>query len=93
MTGFEQERKRHKAEIRGMILEHIQNVSKFDRARVANIIAKTFEDPETTVRELTDFIHETRMQILNLAVPNGDTPEERVKTFLNVEGQDYADQG
>lgn len=93
MTGFEQERKRHKAEIRGMILEHIQNVSKFDRARVANIIAKTFEDPETTVRELTDFIHETRMQILNLAVPNGDTPEERVKTFLNVEEQDYADQG
>ena len=93
MTGFEQERKRHKAEIRGMILEHIQNVSKFDRARVANIIAKTFEDPETTVRELTDFIHEARMQILNLAVPNGDTPEERVKTFLNVEEQDYADQG
>ena len=93
MTGFEQERKRHKAEIRGMILEHIQNVSKFDRARVANIIAKTFEDPETTVRELTDFIHETRMQVLNLAVPNGDTPEERVKTFLNVEEQDHANQG
>ena len=93
MTGFEQERKRHKAEIRGMILEHIQNVSKFDRARVANIIAKTFEDPETTVRELTDFIHETRMKIINLAVPNGDTPEERVKTFLNVEEQDHANQG
>ena len=93
MTGFEEERRRHKAEIREMILEHIQNVSKFDRARVANIIAKTFEDPETTVQELTDFIHEARMQILNLAVPDGDTPEERIKTFLNVEGQDHANQG
>jgi len=93
MTGFEQERKRHKAEIRGMILDHIQSVSKFDKARIVNMIAKTFEDPETTVQELTSFIHEARMQILNLAVPEGDTPEERIKTFLNVEGQDHANQG
>jgi len=93
MTGFEQERKRHKAEIRGMILDHIQSVSKFDKARIVNMIAKTFEEPETTVQELTNFIHEARMQILNLAVPEGDTPEERIKTFLNVEGQDHANQG
>ena len=45
------------------------------------------------MQELTDFIHEARMQILNLAVPDGDTPEERIKTFLNVEGQDHANQG
>ena len=93
MTSFEEERKRHKAEIRGMILDHIQSVSKFDKARIANMIAKTFEEPETTVQELTNFIHEARMQILNLAVPEGDTPEERIKTFLNVEGQDHANQG
>ena len=93
MTSFEKERRRHKAEIRGMILDHIQSVSKFDKARIVNMIAKTFEDPETTVQELTNFIHEARMQILNLAVPEGDTPEERIKTFLNVEGQDHANQG
>ena len=70
---------KHQQDKRRMVLEHLDDIAKFDELRVVNLLKGVLDDPGGVMCQLIDYVKHARQDTVDLCLPEeacAPDPEE-----------------